>query len=67
MSSASRCPLCNSPQPHLHPAVQFEGETHPCSHPYHRTITPSNTPQRISETDQLLARIYCGGQSKLVA
>jgi hypothetical protein len=31
----SRCPKCNSPQPHLHPSIQFEGEVQPCLHPWH--------------------------------
>ena len=29
------CPRCASPQPHLHPAVQHEGEVSPCTHPWH--------------------------------
>jgi len=53
----SRCPTCNSPQPHLHPAVQFEGEVQPCAHEYHRTITPSNTKERIAEMQTLLKRL----------
>lgn len=31
----ARCPRCGSPEPHLHPAVQFEGEVQPCDHPWH--------------------------------
>ncbi len=42
-----RCPKCDSPQPHLHPAVQCDGEVHVCSDDFHRTITPSNTPEKI--------------------
>lgn len=30
-----RCPTCDSPQPHLHPAVQSEGEVQPCRNPWH--------------------------------
>lgn len=30
-----KCPRCDSPQPHLHPAVQCEGEVQPCGHPWH--------------------------------
>lgn len=25
-----KCPTCGSPKPHLHPAMQFEGEVRPC-------------------------------------
>ncbi len=53
----NRCPKCNSPAPHLHPAVQFEGEFQPCNDNYHRILTPENTKQRVAETDALLSRI----------
>jgi len=29
------CPTCDSPQPQLHPAVQFEGEVQPCKDSWH--------------------------------
>jgi hypothetical protein len=32
---AAKCPRCGSPDPKLHPAVQFEGEVHVCPHPWH--------------------------------
>jgi len=44
-----RCPRCNSPEPHLHPAMQFEGEVQTCLHEYHLTPTPQNTPDKISK------------------
>lgn len=50
----ARCPTCNSPAPHLHPAVQCEGEVQPCNNDYHRQLTPENTRQRIIENDRLL-------------
>jgi hypothetical protein len=37
-----RCPRCDSPAPHLHPAVQSEGEVQRCPHPYHSTPTNQN-------------------------
>lgn len=52
-----RCPTCNSPEPHLHPSVQFDGEVEPCTDPYHLQITPQNTKQRIEEHKKLLERI----------
>ena len=30
-----RCPTCDSPAPHLHPAVQHEGEVQPCKDHWH--------------------------------
>lgn len=44
----TRCPRCDSPQPHLHPAVQAEGEVQPCFHPYHEQVTAQNTPDKIA-------------------
>lgn len=32
---SDKCPTCESPQPHLHPAVQHEGEVHLCRDPWH--------------------------------
>lgn len=42
-----RCPRCDSPHPHLHPAVQAEGEVQPCYDPYHEQVTTQNTPAKI--------------------
>ena len=39
---ANRCPTCHSPQPHLHPAVQHEGEVSVCKDPFHSQVTPQN-------------------------
>jgi hypothetical protein len=36
-----RCPRCDSPKPHLHPAVQAGGEVQPCPHEFHDAITAS--------------------------
>lgn len=30
-----KCPTCDSPEPQLHPAVQFEGEVSICPNVYH--------------------------------
>jgi hypothetical protein len=35
--SRARCPRCESPEPRLHPAMQFEGEVQPCEHEFHRS------------------------------
>lgn len=43
------CPTCGSPAPHLHPAVQSEGEVQPCADPFHHVVTPENTAERIAE------------------
>ena len=31
-----KCPTCDSPSPHLHPAVQHEGEVQVCSNRWHK-------------------------------
>lgn len=37
------CPICGSPAPHLHPAVQEGGEVETCTGDFHLRVTPSNT------------------------
>ena len=37
-----KCPGCKSPHPHLHPAVQFEGEVETCADDYHLIPTNQN-------------------------
>jgi hypothetical protein len=41
-----RCPRRDSPQPHLHPAEQANGEVQLCPHEYHWAPTPSNRANR---------------------
>lgn len=43
-----RCPHCHSRHPHLHPSVQCEGEVEICTHDFHLTPTPQNTPEYIA-------------------
>jgi hypothetical protein len=50
-----RCPKCNSPHPHLHPAVQFGGEVGICVDRFHLRTTPQNTPQRIANVQAMIA------------
>jgi len=59
----SNCPRCNSPQPHLHPAAQFEGEVDLCTNAFHLTVTPQNTIERIAKVygksrEEALAEAY---------
>lgn len=43
-----KCQKCQSPQPHLHPAMNHGGEVELCTDDYHLTQTPSNTPELIA-------------------
>ena len=51
-ANMDRCPRCDSPQPHLHPAVQCEGEVQLCSHEYHHQVTSQNTQERIDSLEE---------------
>lgn len=61
----SRCPTCNSPGPHLHPATGFEGEVETCVDDFHLQQTPQNKPEyqravlekRISKQSAALAAV----------
>lgn len=34
-ATGDRCPVCDSPKRHIHPAVQYGGEVQICPHPWH--------------------------------
>lgn len=38
----AKCPICKSAQPHLHPAMAFEGEVELCTDDFHLKPTPQN-------------------------
>lgn len=42
-----RCKTCNSSAPHLHPAIQFEGEVEICIDDFHLNKTPMNRQEYI--------------------
>jgi uncharacterized OB-fold protein len=42
------CPRCGSSHPHMHPAVQVEGEVSTCHHDFHLRPTPQNRPAYIA-------------------
>jgi len=41
------CKTCGSRQPHLHPAVQVEGEVEVCADEFHLAPTPQNLPAYV--------------------
>lgn len=54
MNEQTKCPTCESPQPHLHPAVQYEGEVQPCGDAYHLRVTAQNTAEKIARMREAL-------------
>lgn len=50
------CPTCDSPAPHLHPAIQHEGEVQPCKDAFHSIMTPQN---RVAGPAQQPIEIQC--------
>jgi hypothetical protein len=52
---SERCPRCNSPAPHRHPAVQIAGEVELCTHAFHLQPTHQNRPAFIQAVRAKLA------------
>lgn len=57
LAAVDRCPRCTSPSPHLHPALQHEGEVVLCRDDFHRRVTPQNSAETIAEHDRELASL----------
>lgn len=57
VAEPEQCPRCGSTAPHLHPAVQEGGEVQPCRDAWHKRVTPQNTPEKIRETQELIAKL----------
>lgn len=58
----TRCPKCDSPAPHLHPAVQCEGEIELCTDDFHLTPTNQNRQELIED---VLAKRRAKAECKL--
>jgi hypothetical protein len=58
----SHCPTCGSSAPHMHPAIQHEGEVQVCADSFHLTPTPQNRPEYINAVRRLQAKTcrQCG-------
>jgi hypothetical protein len=62
-----KCPTCESPAPHLHPALAFEGEVATCKDAFHSIATnqnpgpvsPSIAAPARAELQGIVARGYC--------
>lgn len=58
MTPTKQCPKCSSPQRHLHPSLQHEGEVSLCDDPYHRLVTSENTKERTAGVLKILKEIH---------
>jgi hypothetical protein len=59
-----RCPTCNSPAPHRHPAMAFGGEVETCVDEFHLTPTSQNTPKYIAFVHEKRARLSPNGSER---